>query len=128
MTVARTTAALIGTSESSLATVANNTTTTSSETDMFGNNVSEGWVFVYLVITSTVAVGSLDEEFYPSRVPGQAYSSLATLVGSFAPTNGTQMILVNQVQCARYMTGSVFNNATGANASIFYGYELYQES
>lgn len=128
MTVARTTAALVGTSESSLATIANNSTTTSAETDMFGNDTSEGWVNLYLVITSTVTTGSLDENFYPSRVPGQVYSALATLVGSFAPTNGTQMIFVNQVQCARYMTGSVFNNATGASANIFFGYELFQES
>lgn len=128
MTVARTTAALIGTSESLLTAVANNASATSAETDMLGNNTSEAWVNEYFVVTSTVTAGTLDITFYPSRVPGDPYPSLAPLIGSFAPTNGTQDIYVGQAYVARYMTANVFNNATGASASVFFGYEEFNES
>ena len=128
LVVARTTAALVGTSESSLTAVANNATATSAETDFLGNNTSECWVNEYFVLTSTVTAGTFDITFYPSRVPGSPYATLATLIGSYAPISGTQDIFVGQARIARYMTAAVKNNATGASGSVFFGYEEFNES
>ena len=128
MPIARSTGALIGTSESSLQAVANNATATSSETDLFGNNTSQGWVNLYLVLTSTATTGTFDETFYPSRVSGSPYASLAVLVGSVVPISGTQDVFLQPYSVGRYMTAAAKNNATGASGSVFFGYELFQLS
>lgn len=129
MTVAQSTGVFIGTDETTGVTIANNATTTSSEIDLLGGTTSEGWINLFLKITSTVAVGSLDVKIYPSRVTGQAYSDQAPIVASLVPTNGTQKFFCGQIKIGRYMTASVTNNATGANATnVTLGYELFKES
>lgn len=132
MTVARTAGALIGTSESSGVTVANNASTTSSETDFLANNTSEGWIRLYLAFTSTVTAGTLDESFWSSRVAGTAATATPPIIASVAPINGSQIFgpeVIGIFRIGRYATFKVANNATGASATnVFLGYELIQES
>jgi hypothetical protein len=129
MTIARTTGAFLGTSEGTGVTIANNATTTGSEIDILGNNTSQGFLFAYLDFTSTVTAGTLDTKMWSNRVTGQSYVNQAPLVASWAPINGTQLIDISNFQASRFMTVSVNNNATGANATnVFLGYELFQQS
>jgi hypothetical protein len=129
VTVALTSGALLGTNETTGVTIANNATSTGSEIDILGNNTSQGFSFLFLKLTSTVTAGTLDVQCYPSRVTGQAYSNIAPIIGSFAPTNGTQQIPMGTIQIARYMTAAVKNNATGASATnVFVGYTAFAAS
>ena len=106
---------LLGTNETTGITIANNATSTSSETDCLASSTAEGWAFIYQKFTSTVAVGSMDTKLYPSRVTGQAYSATAPIISSTTPINGTQNVYPFYQQIDRYNTGAVTNNATGAN-------------
>jgi hypothetical protein len=129
MPVARSTGVFIGTSEGVGVTIANNATTTSSEIDILGNNTSEGWIMQYLDFTSTVTAGTLDITQYSGRVTGQDYSNQAPLIASWAPINGTQLIMLGMFKATRFMVTATKNNATGASATqVTQGYELYQES
>ncbi len=129
MTVARSTGVFLGTDETTGVTISNNASSTSSEIDLLGNNTSEGFLQMYLKFTSTVTAGTLDVTMYSSRVTGQAYSDQAPVIGSWAPINGTQKIMLTLVKASRYVTTKVTNNATGASATnVTQGYELTVES
>jgi hypothetical protein len=129
MTVARVKGAYIGTSETVGVTVANNTTTTGSEVDMFGNDTSEGWINLYLAFTSTVTAGVLNVTLYYGRTTGLEAEQQANIVYSVAPINGSQVIYIGPFQCSRFMIAAVNNNATGASATnVSVLYELFQES
>ncbi len=123
MTIARSTGAFVGTDESTLQAIANNATHTGTEVDVLGDDVSVGELWLYIVITSTVTVGAIDLRVNSRRVTGQAYQTV-TYQRKISPTNGTQKIPLGKYQASRYMTVDVFNNATGASASVFVGYEL----
>jgi hypothetical protein len=129
MSVARVSGFFLGSSVSSGVTIANNATSTGSEVDMFGNNTTEGWLFLYLYYTSTVAVGTLDVSLFQGQVSGSEAENQSPLVGSYTPINGSQQIYIGRFPASRYMIGQVKNNATGANATnVSLGYELFQES
>ena len=115
MSVTRSTGALLGTDESTLTAIANNATSTGSEVDLLGDNTSVGDAWIYLVVTSTVAVGTVDLKLTNRRVSGQAYSKVA-FDRSIVPTNGTQKIPLGRIPVSRYMNCEVRNNATGASA------------
>lgn len=106
---------LLGTNETTGVTIANNTTTTSSETDCLASSTAEGWCFIYQKFTSTVAVGSMDTKLYPSRVASAPYLATAPIISSTVPINGTQSVYPFYQQIDRLNTGAVTNNATGAN-------------
>lgn len=116
MAIARTTIALLGTSESSGDTIANNATDAGSEVDVLGNDTSTGTLDLYLVFTSTVTAGSLDVKFNPRRLTTQVYKARAAQ-WSVAPINGTQKLYLGTVKATRYVQVDVLNNATGASAT-----------
>jgi len=127
MTIARSTGVFLGTDETTGVTIANNTTTTSSEIDLLADNASDGEVDLFLKFTSTVTAGTIDVAIWPSRLITKSYPDQAPLVMSVAPINGTQSIFIGRFKAARYMTASVRNNATGANATnVLLGYELFK--
>jgi hypothetical protein len=129
MTVARSTGAFVGTSETVGVTIASGSNTNGSEVDMFGNNTSEGWFNLYLAFTSTVTAGTLNVTLYYGRVTGEEAQAQANIVASFAPINGSQIIYCGAFQASRFMIGNVANAATGANATnVALLYELFQES
>lgn len=129
MTIARSTAAIIGTSETVGVTLANNTTQTSSETDLLGNNTSKAEMFLTEAFTSTVTAGTVDTAYYESRVSGSPAASDAPLVASVTPINGTLTLspeVMGKSSPGRFVTVTVKNNATGASlTNLFVGYELY---
>lgn len=130
MSLARTADAIdatnLGTSESSLsAAIASNATVTGAEKDVLGDDTSIGDVRWYLVLTSTVTAGSVDVTICPRRVSGQAYTP-RSVTFSVAPSNGTQYLYLGDTSASRYMNVIVKNNGTGANCTVFVGYELYK--
>lgn len=121
MTIARTAVVLVGTNETTGASVANSTTSTSSETDLWSDDVSEGWCWLYQKFTSTVTAGSIDSKLTRSRVASNGYTANAPVISSNAPINGTQNIDSVQVATDRLATLAMTNNATGATASNVLG-------
>ena len=119
----------LGTSESTGITIANNATSTSSEIDVLGNDTTEGRIRVFLKYTGTVAAGSIQVTFYPSRVTGQPYAAQAPVNFTVNPINGTQSIFLGDLMTSRYMTATVFNNAVGASlTNVFLAVQAIQES
>lgn len=116
MSIARSTLALLGTSESSGATIANNATSSGSEVDVLGDDTSTGMLSLFLVFTSTVTAGSLDVTFNPIRLTTQAYKSRAAQ-WSVSPVSGTKKYFLGTVRASRYASADVLNNATGASAT-----------
>lgn len=121
MTIARTAVVLVGTNESTGASTANNASSTSSETDLWSDDLSEGWVWLYQKFTSTVTAGSIDSKLTKSRVAANGYTANAPVVSSNAPINGTQNIDPAQVSVDRLATLTMTNNATGATATNVLG-------
>ena len=129
MTVAQSTGVFIGTDETTGVTVANNTTTTSSEIDLLGGTTFLGEANLFLKYTSTVTAGTIEVTLYPSRVTGQAYADVAPQVLIIPPINGTQKVYIARFPVGRYMNATVKNNATGASATnVTLGYELFKLS
>lgn len=116
MAIARSTIALLGTSESSGDTITNNSTDSGSEVDVLGDNASTGMLSLYLVFTSTVTAGSLDVTFNPIRVTTQAYKARSAQ-WSVSPVSGTKKYFLGTVQAPRFASVDVLNNATGASAT-----------
>jgi hypothetical protein len=128
MAIARSNVALLGTDETTGDTIANNATDNGSEVDVLGDNTSAGELEVYIVFTSTVAVGTLDITVNKRDHTTQAYKKLSADF-SIAPINGTQKIPLGRFSASRYMQVDVKNNATGANATnVFVGGELFKFS
>jgi hypothetical protein len=113
--VARSTIALLGTSESTGVTIATTATGTGSEVDVLGDNASAGVLELYLVFTSTVTAGSVLVNVNKRRLTGEAYQVRASTFGGIAPINGTQKLYLGSVSASRFMQVDVTNNATGAN-------------
>lgn len=129
MTIARSTGVFIGTDETTGVTIATTATTTSSEIDILGDNASDGELDLYVKFTSTVTAGTIDVAIWPSRLTTKAYPDQAPLVLSVAPINGTQSVFIGRFKTARFMTASVKNNGTGANATnVLLAYELFKYS
>lgn len=116
MAIARSTIALLGTSESTGSTIANNATGSGSEVDLLGDDTSTGMLNLYLVFTSTVTAGSLDVTFHPIRLTTQAYKSRSAQ-WSVAPVSGTKKYFLGTVRAPRFASADVLNNATGASAT-----------
>ncbi len=112
-TFARTTNVLLGTDETTGATIANNATSSSSELDAGNNSKIVGYPFAKW--TSTVTAGSVDVSFPLSSVAGQSYTNGVSLNLSVAPINGTLKEPGISFAFDRFVTGSMLNNATGAN-------------
>jgi hypothetical protein len=128
LAIARSTGALIGTSESVGATIANNATTVGAEVDLLGDNTSVGDAWLYVVFTGVGTTGTLDLKFNPIRVSGQAYSKVAFEV-SVAPINGTQKIPLAKRPISRYMNCEAKNSGTGGNlTNVAVLYELEKVS
>lgn len=125
MGIARTPSVIfLGTSDSVGVTIASGSTTTSSEIDLGAAESVLVPIFLYLKFTSTVTAGSVDVKLMPYGVTAVAYPDAAQLIGSYAPVNGTQRILVSPVGAFLYVDRfaqlSVFNNGTGANITNVY--------
>lgn len=128
MGIARSTGSLKGTDESSGVTITNNSTDSGAEVDVLGDNASAGDVNLYLVFTSTVAVGSLDVTINRRRLTGQGYVQ-ASAQFSVSPINGTAKYYLGRVPASRFMAADVKNNATGASATnVSVLYELFKLS
>lgn len=126
MAVSRTTGALIGTSESSLQTIAANTTHTGSEVDMLGADDVIGEAFLYLVVTGTSgSTVSLDIKVNSRRVTGQAYEQDSFTI-NVAFSNTTKKVPLGLRRVSRYMNVIVKNNDTVNSADVFVGYELFK--
>lgn len=125
MAIARSTGTFIGTSESSLQSIANNATETGAEVDVLGDDTSLGEIEVFIVITSTVTAGSINVRVNKRRVTGQAYQKV-NFERAITPTNGTQKIPLGRMSASRYMSVDVQNNGTGASASVYVGFELFK--
>lgn len=118
--------ALVGTSETVGVSIATGVTTTGSETDVFGNNQTEGWAHVFLAYTfpnsAPTAGGQVQVTLIPSSSTGHAASSgIQVFFGELAIQNTTRLVYCGIFQLARYMTGQIINNATGqtiTNASL----------
>lgn len=128
MAIERSTGVFVGTSESALQPIANNTTFQGNEVDLLGgaNNCS-GQIFLYVLLQSTVTTGTVDIRLNSRRVSGQAYSRIGPDI-SFAPTNGIQRIPIGWYPANRLMQVSVTNNSIGTNIDVFVGYELEKYS
>lgn len=131
MSVTVTTAAAIGTSEGTGSTLTNNSSTSSSEVDLLGDNASIGYLWIYVDFTSTVTVNTLDIYFTSSRVTGQNYADDAVPIASITPKSGSKLVDIahefNQgpIMCGRYGTFKAINNATGASiTNLFVGYRV----
>jgi hypothetical protein len=132
VSIARSLVTLLGTSESSGVTIATTANGTSAIIDLLGNNTSRGEIIITGKVTSTVTAGTVDIYVAWSQTSsGLVYSTNVPLVYSAAPINGTQDIVIGgspwaMIQCARYMTLNVLNNATGANlTNVYFAAELY---
>jgi hypothetical protein len=123
MGLSRSTGALLGTDESTLVSIANTTTTVGTVTDVLGDSTSVGDIWLYAIITSTVAIGSIDIKFNNHRVGTTTYSKV-NFETSIIPINGTQRVPLGKRPASRYMNVEVRNNATGASASVSILYEL----
>jgi hypothetical protein len=125
MTLARThTGVLLGTSESSGVTIANNATTTGSEVDVLGDDVSVGDMWLYAVFTGAGTTGTLDIKVNSIRTTGQVYSKV-TFEISIAPISGTQKIPLGKRPVSRFMNCEAKNNGTGGNlTNVAILYEL----
>ena len=121
MAVSQINQVLIGTDETTGDTITNNGTDTGVEVDLLGGTIALGYANIYLKFTSTVTAGSLDITLIHRPVTGQPYSDVPNpldLKRSYAPINGTQKILCwRMVPISRYMSVTILNNATGANAT-----------
>lgn len=125
--IARSTAALFGTDETTGTSIANNATGTGSEKDVLGDDTSVGEMAIFALITSTVTAGSIDIKINPIRVSGQVYSKIQ-FERSIAPINGTQKVPLGRIPASRYMNSETKNNATGASATVSILYELFKLS
>jgi hypothetical protein len=117
MPIVRSRIALLGTDESAGTAIASAATATGTEQDLLGDDASVGEMWLYALIISTVAVGTIDIKFNTRRVTGQAYSKV-NFDRSIAPINGTQRIPLGKVPIDRYGNVEVKNNATGASATV----------
>jgi hypothetical protein len=128
MSIARSTGALVGTNFATGVSVTNNTTSTGSETDLLGDNASEGEIDLYLVYTfpnsAPTAGGTVSVTCYPSWTAGSAPTvDIPTLFADVAVQNQTSKVFVGTIRTGRYMTGTITNSATGqtiTNASLLY--------
>lgn len=116
MAIARSTIALLGTSETVGDTIANNATDNGAEVDVLGDATSVGELELFLAFTSTVTAGTLDVTVNKRRLTAQGYKKLAPDF-SIAPINGTQLIPLGRISAERFIQVDVKNNATGANAT-----------
>lgn len=118
----------LGTSESSLASIANNaSSTTGSYVDLLGNDTTAGYLDLYLVLTSTVTAGSFDVTVNMSPDNAQSYVGRAAQF-SIPPISGTQKLFLGTMSASRYATVTVLNNATGASGSVFVRGEVFTVS
>lgn len=122
MAIARSTGALVGTSESSLQSISASATFNGAEVDLLGDNASLGEAWVYIVVTDS-AVSSIDVTINSRRVTGQSYKKLAADIN--VPTiNGTQMVPLGKMPISRFLQVDVKNNDASNAVQCFVGYEL----
>jgi hypothetical protein len=129
MAVTRELPVLLGTDESTGATVSNNTTSTGSEQDILAGTVSFGFAHAYLKYTSSAAAGSVVVKLSAVRVSGQTYAVTPLKTVTFTPINGTERRFLGTIPVSRLMVGSVQNLAVGADlTNVFLALELFKVS
>lgn len=123
MAIARTTPSLnVGTDESTLQTIAPNTTYNGNEVDLLGDNASLGEAWIYVVVTDSAA-SSIDITLNFHRVTGQSYKKLAADIN--VPTiNGTQKVPLGKMPVSRFLQVDVHNNDGSNSVGVFVGCEL----
>lgn len=119
--------ALLGTDETTGVAIANNSIGSGSEVDVLKSDAVAGDIVLYAVITSTVAVGSIDITINSQRVTGAGYDQ-GNVTISVSPINGTKKIKLGRFAATRYMSCYVKNNATGASATVAILGEVYKVS
>ncbi len=130
MSIMRSRGALIGTSETSGVSLTNGSTaytgggTVTSDVDIFGDDISVGDIWIYVVFTSTANGGTIDVTITPHRNTGQGYLKLNPEV-QIPIINGTQLVPLGKRPCERYMAAKAFNNggATVTGLAILYSAE-----
>lgn len=132
MAIARTSVVMLGTDDSTGVTIATTATSADTEVDVLGDNITLGYGNVFFKYTSTVTAGTLDVELHHHRITAQDYLNQIApeLKRSYVPVNGTEKILVfRMVPLSRFMSVTVKNNATGANATnVFVAIEVFKVS
>lgn len=127
VTIARSTGALIGTSESSGVTIAAGATETGSEVDVLGGTDSTGELSVYLVFATTGTRGTVEVRLRHARVTGQP-ASASDLVWQASVTQAGK-VLLGRVKATRYMSAVVVNRIASASiTSAAVLYELEKQS
>ena len=119
MAIARSSAALLGTDESTGVTLANSTSTSSSLVDVLGDNTSVADVWLYAVLTCTVTTQILNLRFNPGRRAnsGTEEYQKANFEVSIATTNGTQKIPLGKRPCPRYLAVDAQNAQNGGSGA-----------
>ena len=129
MSVARVVKYLVGTSWTSGVTITNNSSTTGSEVDMFGNDTTDGHMRLWLVYTSGTAAGNLNVQLFPGPITGDEASSQAINIASPAVAATTQQIFLGDFPISRFMKGYVANASVGASVTnVSLVAEVFQQS
>jgi len=118
MAVARSNKVFLGTDETTGVTVTSGTTSTSSEVDMLGDDISMGQANFYFKYTSTSTSGAITYKLQYSRISGQPYPdqpAIASVSKSITPVNGTEKIFIGTFIVSRYMVVSITKAAGGAD-------------
>src|SRR5690349_11630959 len=121
MAITTTSYLLVGTGtadeSATLTAIANNATNTPATVDLLGDDTSMGEAELFLILTSTVTVGTVDIRINPQRDSGVDYAKVS-YERQVVPTNGTQRIPLGRRPVGRYASADVLNNATGASCSV----------
>jgi len=129
MAVAQSLVVLLGTDETTGVTVTDNTTSTSSESDLLAGVTSMGFAHVYLKYTCGVAAGTVTVAMITVRTSGQNYAVNPILSGSFTPINGTEKRHIGTLPVSRIMAGSVQAASIGGNlTNVLLAVELFKIS
>ena len=123
--------ALVGTNWTTGVSIATTATTTGTVVDVLGDNASEGEIDLFLVYTfpnaAPTAGGTIAVRCYPSWDLTNGADAAATnapiLYADLAVQNTTHQVYIGTIRCSRFMTGSIFNSATGqtiTNAALLY--------
>lgn len=122
MAITRTLGSLIGTTEGTGVTIANNASAYSgggvsaAAVDLLGDGTSVGDAWFYLVVTTSANQGSFDVYLIPMRVSGQPYTK-AQADFSIPPGGANIFAPLGKRPISRYFGAQVLNNGTGANGT-----------
>lgn len=116
MTIARTTGAFVGASESAGVGIAAGATYTGGETDLLGGTDSTGTINLYCKFSTAATLGSLVITCRNNRVSGQAHTDPGKTFVVPAGQSGNNVFL-GRFAVSRYMSVTVKNRLVGATAN-----------